>query len=781
MLYAVKPPSRAIETVYREDNSLWLCSEYSKTRFTPLNPDSIRVTVTREEKFSDFSRPGIVSIEPFCKWDYEESPEEISIYSGNIIAKICRATGSVIWYDKSGKYLLEEVEKDSITLEKFNKYKVKEAQTVKVSTADGEKEVICEAKRIPDGFSYHAMARYRFSEKEALYGLGQHEEGYGNLRGKTVYCHQANRKISVPLLISSLGWGLLTNTYSPFIFSDSGQSSYIYSEAVPELEYIFINGGDMRGTIRAYRGITGAAAILPKWAYGYIQSQERYETQDEIIGIAADYRSHGIGLDCVVLDWCSWEDGKWGQKSFDSSRFPDPSGMIKKLHSMHTHFMISVWANSDPGCENHIEFSDAGLFLPGQNIYNAFSEEGRKMYWRQLERGLLCHGVDAWWCDNSEPITPEWQKIERPEPSREYSEYVQTTFDHLPPELSNAFGFYHALGVYEGQRSKSEMKRVCNLTRSGYIGSQRLGTILWSGDISATWDTLSKQIAAGLGFCASGIPYWTTDIGAFFVKSGINWYWRGDYENTVSDLGYRELFTRWYQWGAFLPIFRGHGTDCRRELWLYENSDVGFYDAILKANRLRYEFMPYIYSTAGSCWLKGGSMIENLAFTWPNDPEALEITDQYMFGESIMVCPVHEPMYYLPNSVKIDRKKTRRVYLPKNPGGWYYLETDEHFSGGQWISVPALIDVIPLFVKAGSIIPMAEFALSTEEQETEITLKVWPGADGELELYEDDGDGYGYEKGEYRLTKIRYDNSSGKLSAVITHDYEGKKTKYILN
>ncbi len=780
MLYAVKPRSSEITGVRRENDTLILESENMLYALKPVSEGIIRAVATREKAFSDIEKPGVCNNAVFSDWKYSETQEEIVLETAEIRLLICRATGSFSWHDKTGRLLLSETEKDPKILERYTKYRTVSARTERVKTADGEKEVVRDAERIEDGCSYHATLNLKFQDGEAIYGLGQHEEGYGNLRGKTLYLNQANRKIVIPYAISNLGYGILVDTYSPLIYSDGEFSTYIYSESVPELDYYFVYGKDMAGAVRGYRYLTGNAAMLPKWAFGYIQSQERYETQEEIEEIVTKYREKGIGIDCAVLDWCSWEDGKWGQKSFDKKRFPDPAGMVEKLHEMNAHFMISVWANSDPGGENHEEFKKAGLFLPGQNIYNALSEEGRRMYWDQLSKGLFKYGVDAWWCDNSEPITPEWNHLERPEPSRMYDEYCRSVSNHIPDEFTNSFGLYHAMGVYEGQRKETEEKRVCNLTRSGYTGSQRYGTILWSGDIAATWDTLTEQIATGLNFSAAGHPYWTTDIGAFFVKRSVNWYWRGDFDGTVNDLGYRELFTRWYQWEAFLPIFRGHGTDCRRELWLYENAeDVKFYDAILKANRLRYKLMPYIYSVAADCCLNGASMIENLAFIAPTDPIAVEIKDQYMFGPAMMICPVHEPMYYLPGSVKTDREKTRRVYLPETPGGWYAFESGEHYNGGQWITVPAPIDTVPVFVRAGSVIPMAKHALSVGEQDPGITVGKYPGADGKFVLYEDSGDGYGYEKGEYRLTEIVYDNSTGNLEYKVIHDTECDFKKYV--
>lgn len=790
MLYAVKPPSRQVRQVKRTSKKLVFTTEYGIYTVEPKTPEIIHVIIKKPDS-CETSHPGIIDTPAFTDWDFSSNRDEMCIKTSSITLYIDKKTAAFRWEKYAGDTVLVEDKNEPQVLERFPKFRMTSAKTERIVTADGEKEIVKEAERVPDGFSYHARLNYNEDDfGDVRYGFGQHEEGFSNLSDKTVYVHQANRKIAIPLMVSSNGWGILFDCYSPMIYTNCESKTSVYCESVQAIDYYFIASDEgMRGVIKGYRYLTGKAALLPKWAYGYIQSQERYETQEEIEKTALQYRTKKIGLDCIVLDWCSWENGKWGQKSFDSSRFPDPAGMVERLHKNHTKFMISVWANSDPGGENHEEFKKAGLFLPGLNVYNALSEEGRKMYWKQLNEGLFKYGVDAWWCDNSEPITPEWNHIERPEPASLYSEYCRSVSNHMPPEFTNSYALYHAQGVYEGQRSVTEEKRVCNLTRSGYTGQQRYGTILWSGDISATWETLSKQVAAGINFSASGMPYWTTDIGAFFVKKGSNWFWRGDYEKTTDDLGYRELFTRWYQWAAYLPVFRGHGTDCRRELWLFRNTrDVKFYDAILRANRTRYSLMPYIYSTAGNCWLNDGSMIEHTAFSWTDVFPISYFNSQYMFGPYLMVCPITEPMYYEKNSEKIQADKDIKIFLPEVEGGWYDFNTGEHCNSDEELlfkdtiqfTYRATIDYIPVFVKAGAIIPMAEPALSTEEQSNKITVRIYPGADGKYDLYEDDGDGYEYEKGEYRITRITYNDRTGEISSEIIHDYESSKPKYDL-
>ena len=344
----------------------------------------------------------------------------------------------------------------------------------------------------------------------------------------------------------------------------------------------------------------------------------------------------------------------------------------------------------------------------------------------------------------------------RMEESCIYREYCDEAGLRMSLPYANAFPLYHAMGVYEGQRNamknrpEPEQKRVCNLTRSAYTGQQRYGTILWSGDTSASWETFRDQIPIGLHLSASGLPYWTTDVGAFFVKHGLNWYWDGHYDDATDNKGYCELYTRWYQFAAFLPMFRAHGTDCRRELWNFTGE---FYDALLAANRLRYRLMPYIYSEAGKVWLADRSFIRFLAFDYPEDRNTWEIADQFLFGESLMICPVVKPMYYGEDGEALENEaKTREVYLPKGCD-WYDFETGDKYEGGSIVTVEAPLNRIPVFVKDGSIIPMREPARSTEEQTDPVVYRRF-GEGARYEMYDDAGDGYAYEQGVYTLQRI---------------------------
>lgn len=773
MLYAFRPKSREITEAKIENGALYLKSEVLCHRLIPIDKDIIRVSVTDKGCFPEDEKPGVILRTVSFDWELSEADGAITFSSPEMSLKINKLSGSYSYFDRNGELLLAEKAKEAKVLDEFTAYKRQADRTEKVKTADGEKTVVTEGKKTEWGRLYHTYMNLDFSPDEGLYGLGQHEEGFMNLRGKTVYVYQANRKIAVPMLVSSKGWGMLIDTYSPLIFNDNEYGSYIYTEADRELDYYFIAGGSPDGAVKGYRRLTGKAAMLPKWAFGYIQSQERYESFDEIIATVKEFRRRNIGLDCIVQDWCSWPDGQWGQKELDPVHYGNPDENIKKIHDLNAKFMLSIWPNPNQGTKDYNEFDAKGLMLETKDFYNAFSPEARKLYWKQVSEKLFCHGIDAWWCDNSEPFSPEWNNIVRKCEGRAYEEYVAAASDRFDPDKLLAYPFWHAAALYEGQRSETDDIRVCNLTRCAYTGSQRLGTILWSGDTEATWDTYRKQIAAGLNFCASGLPYWTMDIGAFFVKNAFNWYWKGDYDNTVADPEYRELYLRWYQWGSFLPVFRGHGTDCRREPWAFEDkNDMRFYKALVKANRLRYELIPYIYSTAAKTYFEDESIIRPLAFEYPEDNRVKDIKTQYMFGGSMMVCPVTKPMYYADGCELCGEDIKIEVYLPA--GGWYLMSTGEFFEGGRNVAVSAPLDEIPVFIKEGSIIPTAAFNPYTKAED-DITLKIYTGKDAEFSLYEDAGDGYGYERGDYRLTALRWSENDRKLCCS-----DGREIKYTL-
>lgn len=775
MLEAYVGKKREIIRVFRKDGELFLEAEAGIIRLIPQVEEIVRVSYTEKEKFSDVQGCHIINLaaemtesgRTLCNWDYTEGEREITLWTKRMKVIVNRKTGSLRFEKMDGTLLLQEAEKESKITEEFDVYRTvinEHTKIEEVRTPDGIKRRIRESQREFEGKRCHTKLQLTFQEDEPLFGLGQAEEGIWNLRHTTQYLHQANLKIALPALVSGLGWGILLSTQSPVIFQDTQYGSYLYTEADEYLDYYFIAGETLGETVKGIRKLTGKAVLLPKWAYGYIQSQERYETAEELVKTAEEFRRREIGLDALVLDWMSWEGNLWGQKTFDKIRFPNPKEMIEKLHEKNIHFMISIWPNMNENCENYREFQERNLLLPASDIYNAFSEEARKLYWEQVKRGLFCHGVDAWWCDSSEPFTPEWSRLYKPDPSEMYRDFVDVAGKSMPIEKGNAYGLYHAQALYEGQRSVTEDKRVVNLTRNGYLGSQKYGTILWSGDTYASWETLRRQIVAGLQFCISGLPYWTLDIGAFFVKSGMPWFWKGEYEGGNTDPAYRELYVRWLQYGAFLPIFRSHGTDCRREPWNFGDKGNPFYEAILSAIRLRYQLLPYIYSVAGAIWLEDETMMRPLIMDFPEDSHVVEISDEYLFGPSLLICPVTTPMYYQTGGAALEKVQyTRRVYLPEGTD-WYDLYTREKYEGGQEIEANADIEHIPVYVRAGAILPVMKPEVCTDDaQGKEISLQIYAGCDGDFTLYEDAGDGYAYEKGEYCLTHIHYCKENGRV------------------
>lgn len=755
MLRARARKKREITEVFREGNALIMQSQSGLIRLIVQTQNIIRVSYTENQSFDGKQGELIADLSGSCDWLWEETEDEIVLSTKKLFVHVCRETGSIRYETSEGVSLLSEKQRESKLVEEFDAYKTiinEKTKSEIIQTPDGAKRVVRASDRVFDKKLFHTRLNLEFAKDERLFGLGQAEEGVWNLRNTTQYLHQANLKIANPLLLSDRGYGILLSTQSPAIFSDTQFGSYLYTHADWYLDYYFIAGERADEIIDGFRRLTGRAAMLPKWAFGYIQSQERYETAEEIIETAARIQEEDFGLDTIVLDWESWPKGLWGQKSLDSSRFPDPLGMLEALHKRNVHFMLSIWPNMSPDCENYREFSQAGLLFGGSEIYDAFCEEARKLYWEQVKRKLYCYPIDAWWCDSSEPVTPEWERRGKPQPSDMFFSFVEEAGKYMPQEKLNAYGLYHARTIYEGQRGQTEEKRVVNLTRNGYMGSQKYGTILWSGDISASWDTLKKQIAAGLSLCAAGLPYWTLDIGAFFVKKGEQWFWDGEYDQTTDDPAYRELYVRWFQYGAFLPVFRSHGTDCRREPWNFGKKGEPFYDALLEANHQRYRLLPYIYSIAADVWRSNGTMMRMLLFDFPKDKRAVDCMDEYMFGPSLLVCPVTEPGAVY-----------KTVYLPDGTS-WYDFWTDRWYAGGQEIAIDIDINHIPVFVRAGSVIPVTSFAHSTKEQEgNDVELRVYTGKDVSFTLYEDASDGYGYEKGEYCLTEIRYQKDSGEV------------------
>lgn len=711
----------------------------------------------------------------------EEGTKDLHISAGTLGMQIARADGQISWMnDRTKRPLLREVKKEFIKVPVIKYTTGDEKPLIKrVKTVDGERNFIQNLREESDHDAYQGRLYFDFDEDEGVYGLGQAEEGVYNYRHHTQYLYQHNMRIPMPMFVSDKGYGILFDATCLMTFNDTEVGSYMFFDAIPQLSYYVIAGDDLDEIIDGFRYLTGQAAMLPKWAYGYIQSKEQYYTADELADVVKKYRELQVPLDCVVQDWNSWEKDQWGQKSLDPTRYANMRERADEIHAMGAHTMVSVWPNMNTGTPNHTELFDAGYMLNDYATYDAFDEKAREIYWKQAKEGLFDQGFDSWWCDSTEPFSgPDWSGDIKREPWVRYQLVGTEHKKYLDAEKANAYALVHAQGICENQRRTRENMRVLNLTRSGYASGQKYAAMLWSGDITASWDVMRRQIAEGLNMAMSGYPYWTLDIGGFFTvgkkwqnrgcscntdPSG-RWFWKGRYDEGVHDKGFCELYTRWIQMGCFLPMFRSHGTDTPREIWNFGSKGTMFYDAIEKYIKLRYRLMPYIYSLAGDVVLRNGTIMRSLLFDFSDDKRAAGIATQFMFGRSLLVCPVLQPMYYEAESTPLDEEKTWKVYLPADTL-WYDFYTGVCYDGGQEILADAPLDTMPLYVRAGSVIPMTSgLQYAMEKNDAPLELHVYPGADGTFTLYDDAGNDYAYEQGEYAQIPLHYDEAAGTLT-----------------
>ena len=593
----------------------------------PCTPRTVRIRYTQASDLS--TKPSLTVTQdrtsvPAVGFHVADRAADLVISTDALSIEIDRRTSAFTYLDGTGRLLTREPARGGKTLEPIDVpvSVFDEATTIDSrANADGLRFDALDVRQVVDRRAFHTKLEFEWADGEALYGLGSHEEGMFNLRGQHQFLYQQNMKAAVPVLVSSRGYGVFVDCTSMMTFHDDAFGSYLWSDVDEELDYYFIVGPEFDDIVAELRELTGAAPMPPKWAFGYIQSKERYASQAELLDVARRYRELRLPLDCVVLDWKSWSGDLWGQKSLDPGRFPDPGGMTEELHALGVRLMVSIWPILQPGGDDWRELSDAGHLLGNRATYDAFDSDARALYWNQADRGLFSRGVDAWWSDCTEPFEADWLGSVKPEPEERLRINTAEAKRYLDPEVVNAFSLLHSEGIYSGQRATTSQKRVLNLTRSAYIGQQRYGTVTWSGDVSATWEVLRRQIAEGLNFCATGMPYWTTDVGAFFVARRPElWFWAGDYDAGVQDLGYRELYVRWFQYVAWLPMFRAHGTDTPREVWRFGEPGESTYEAIVAALRLRYRLLPYIYSLAGWTTQNGYTMLRAPAVRLPKRP-----------------------------------------------------------------------------------------------------------------------------------------------------------------
>lgn len=749
----------------QEQPALILQSEDRLLRLYPVTPDAVRITMTGRDHFLPEPEgwdhtPIVPDKSPSSAYTVVQTEDFVTLKLRGCMLQIDLAGGAIRYLDSTGRELVREPRRGGKQLEETRILRhvfSQDGPVRETRTADGIKITGGAYTTVEDRTAYRAKVEFVFGE-EALYGFGSHEEGEGNLRGRSRQLYQHNTKACVPCFVSSKGYGFLFDCRSLMTFQDDGVGSYVWMEAVDELDYYFLAGPDYPAVVHHYRALTGAAPMLPKWAFGYGQSKERYTCAAELIRVVEEYRRRKIPLSFVIQDWQSWPEGQWGQKSLDPDRYPDPAGMMARLHELGAALMISIWPNMSGMGENQRELLEQGGMLGNRSTYDAFSHKARDLYWKQAREGLFRYGIDGWWCDCTEPFEADWSGPCRPEPHERIRINSQAAKTYLDAGEWMAYSLCHSRGIYEGQRAETGEKRVVNLTRSSYAGQHRYATITWSGDVRANWETLARQIPEGLNFSASGEPYWNLDIGGFFAApSKREWYRAGAYPDGCEDLGYRELYTRWLQYATFLPMMRSHGTDTPREIWNFGEEGSPFYDAIARFIRLRMVLLPYLYSLAAQVSLRDGTFLTPLGLAFPDDPATFAVKDQFLLGPSLLVCPVVRPMYYDVGSRPLAQtEKTRQVYLPAGCG-WYDFWTGIFYQGGSRISAEAPLDRIPVFVRAGSILPMGPAVeYPAQDPHPELTLQIYPGRDAAFSLYDDEGDSYRYEEGQYTLTDLRW-------------------------
>ena len=540
----------------------------------------------------------------------------------------------------------------------------------------------------------------------------------------------------------------------------------IWSEMSRDMDYYFIAGKNMDEVISGYRTLTGKASLYPKWTLGFWQSRERYQSSHDIESTLAEFRKRHIPVDNIVQDWNYWPLPDWGSHQFEASRFPNPQAMLDSVHQMNGRFMISVWPKFYDTVDNYKELDSKGwiykqaikddihdwLGFTG-SFYDAYDADARKLFWKQMNDNLYTKfkfGIDAWWMDASEPnvrdCTPVWYRKALSGPTA-----LGTSTEYF-----NAYSIVNADAIYNGQRSVNPNQRVFLLTRSGFAGEQRFSTATWSGDIGTRWEDMRSQMTAGLNYSMSGLPFWGMDQGGFsvesrFVKAQQEFDKTGVENADLTE--WRELQTRWNQFGCFIPLYRAHGQWPLREVWNIAPDDHPAYKTIVWYDKLRYHLMPYLYSMAGWVHFRDYTMMRGLAMDFNGDDRVYDIPDQWMFGPAFMACPVG---YY--------KARNRSVYFPKQCG-WYDLYTGEYVDGGQTLVVDAPYERIPVFVREGSIVPFGPEMEWCDEKPAElINLYVYEGADAQFQLYEDEGTNYNYEKGKYATIDILYDEASKTLT-----------------
>ena len=643
--------------------------------------------------------------------------------------------------------------------------------------------------------TYSVYQGFTTSKEEGLYGLGQLQNGQMMQRGMTKHLVQGNVEDVSPFFQSTKGYGVFWDNYSGTTYTDNEQETSFCSEVGDCIDYYFMYGGSADGVIAEVRALTGDVPMMPLWSYGFMQSKERYKSQEETVGVVKKYRELGIPLDCIIQDWQYWgHNYLWNAMDFQNPAFSRPKDMIDEVHALNARMMISIWSSFGPATKPYRALDKEGLLFDietwpqsgvdgwppnleypsGVRVYDAYSPKARDIYWEHLNKGIFQLGMDGWWMDSTEP---------------DHFNHKESDFDRQTGlgsyrSVRNAYPLVSVGGVSDHQRALTQDKRVIILTRSGFLGQQRYGSNVWSGDVQSSWDMFRKQITAGLNFSLTGMPHWNSDLGGFFAGS-YNTSW-GDNSATRNPM-YQELYVRWLQFGVFCPMMRSHGADVPREFYWYGKKGEPIYDALVDAVKLRYTLLPYIYSTSWDVTHNRSTFMRALFMDFVNDKQTWNVNDEYMFGKAFLVAPVLHAQYTpevqqktleenegwnrdskksakTPILTDFTHSKNMEVYLPAGTR-WYNFWTNEAIEGGQKLVITTTLNRIPLFVRAGSIVPCGPDVQYTGEKKWDnLTLCVYPGENGNFTLYEDEGDNYNYENGAYTEIPMNWDNASRILT-----------------
>ncbi|MEL7145764.1 MAG: TIM-barrel domain-containing protein, partial [Bacteroidota bacterium] len=618
LLIGLKPLLAQQFRYQKTDYGLEFMVNETTRRVTFYDDQIVRITTVKTGKaFSDSSL--VVNLVPNAVDLKIKNSSRLEIKSGGLTLRINKQNGVISFFDPDKKLYLKESEsvlpelRDTTIFDKPY-YKIKQA--------------------------------FQLTKKEGLYGLGQFQDPHMNYRNKELVLAHSNKSSIVPMLTSTNNYGILWDNYSWSVFHDDAKVTYITAEVADQIDYYFIAGSNIDGVIANYRNLTGRAPMFSKKAYGFWQSKERYKTFDELHEVVKKYRDNNIPIDNIIQDWQYWgAKDKFSSMYFDPRRFPNPKENIQRLHDENVNIMVSIWPAIGPAAQLAKDLNAAGHFLDqghwsgtGNKVYDPYSAQARDIYWKHLKQGLFDNGIDGYWMDGTEPeFFSSWT------PQITTTELLKVKKVALGPvaKYLNTFALVTSQGLYQNHRTATDKKRVFILTRSAWAGQQRNATVTWSGDVSSNFETLKQHISSGINFSLTGVPYWTHDIGGFFSKGS-----NGQYPKGIEDPAFQELYTRWFQFGAFTPIFRSHGTDTPREVWQFKDRNPEIYAALLKTLHLRYQLMPYIYSTAWAITDKGSTMMRGLVMDFANDLKVYDIKEQYLFGPSLMVKPVTRHMYH---------------------------------------------------------------------------------------------------------------------------------------